>query len=72
MKTVSWSGVGVTVVLEDGRSIFGDYALCTFSLGILQNDDVVFKPTLPGRRPHPHLLLQVNLLQIGSGKQLQV
>ncbi|KAF9456387.1 amine oxidase [Collybia nuda] len=47
VKTVSWSGVGVTVVLEDGRSISGDYALCTFSLGVLQNDDVVFKPSLP-------------------------
>lgn len=48
VKTVSWSGSGVIVVLEDGGSIYGDYALCTFSLGVLQNDDVVFKPSLPG------------------------
>lgn len=48
VKTISWSGAGVTVVLEDGHSISGDYALCTFSLGVLQNDDVAFKPSLPG------------------------
>lgn len=48
VKTVSWSGAGVTVVLEDGRSLSGDYALCTFSLGVLQNDDIAFKPSLPG------------------------
>lgn len=24
-----------------------DYVLCTFSVGVLQNDDVVFEPELP-------------------------
>ncbi|KAI0299064.1 amine oxidase [Multifurca ochricompacta] len=26
----------------------GEYAICTFSLGVLQNDDVRFEPALPG------------------------
>jgi hypothetical protein len=47
VKTISWSRAGVTVVLEDGSSITGDYALCTFSLGVLQNDDIKFEPNLP-------------------------
>jgi polyamine oxidase len=49
VKTISWSEAGVTVVLDDGSSITGDYTLCTFSLGVLQNDDVKFEPTLPRR-----------------------
>lgn len=49
VKTISWSETGVVVVLEDGTTISGDYAVCTFSLGVLQNDDVKFKPHLPGR-----------------------
>lgn len=48
VKTVSYSATGVNVLFADGRSISGDYALCTFSLGVLQNDDVIFKPSLPG------------------------
>lgn len=47
VKTISWSKTGVTVVLEDGTTFFGDYAICTFSLGVLQNKDVKFVPSLP-------------------------
>ena len=47
VKTISWSKTGVVVVLDDGTSISGNYALCTFSLGVLQNDDVQFVPSLP-------------------------
>ncbi|KAF8064162.1 amine oxidase [Lyophyllum atratum] len=47
VKTVSWSGSGVKILLADGSLISGDYALCTFSLGVLQNDDVTFTPDLP-------------------------
>lgn len=48
VKDISYSNAGVTVTLTDGSTIEGDYAICTFSLGVLQNDDVVFQPSLPG------------------------
>jgi polyamine oxidase len=60
VKTISWSKSGVVVVLEDGTSIFGDYAVCTFSLGVLQNDDVKFVPSLP--RMYILMLVSVGLL----------
>ncbi|KAF8154024.1 hypothetical protein B0H34DRAFT_662165 [Crassisporium funariophilum] len=47
VKTISNSNNGVTVTLTNGNKISGDYALCTFSLGVLQNDDVLFNPALP-------------------------
>lgn len=34
--------------MQDGKELTADYVLCTFSVGVLQNDDVVFKPALPG------------------------
>ena len=51
VKTISHSKDGVTVTLSDGHKLTADYALCTFSLGVLQNDDIAFKPTLPGKLP---------------------
>lgn len=48
VKTISYSQDGVLVTLTDGQVIQGDFALCTFSLGVLQNDDVQFDPPLPG------------------------
>ncbi|KAG5645648.1 hypothetical protein DXG03_005639 [Asterophora parasitica] len=47
VKKVSWSGSGVKVLLEGGSSLSADYALCTFSVGVLQADDVEFEPRLP-------------------------
>ncbi|KAI0752122.1 amine oxidase [Fomes fomentarius] len=41
------SQAGVLVQLADGRMLEADYALCTFSLGVLQHDDVAFHPPLP-------------------------
>jgi polyamine oxidase len=35
------------VSLSDGSSLSADYALVTFSLGVLQHDDVLFEPALP-------------------------
>ncbi|KAH9837563.1 amine oxidase [Rhodofomes roseus] len=37
----------VKVTLTDGRVLRADYALCTFSLGVLQHNDVKFVPPLP-------------------------
>ena len=37
----------VTVHTADGTTITADHVLCTFSVGVLQNSDVVFQPPLP-------------------------
>lgn len=37
----------VTVHTASGRTITAGHVLCTFSVGVLQNDDVVFQPPLP-------------------------
>lgn len=47
VKTISYSTSGVTVTLTSGKTLKAEYALVTFSVGVLQNDDVVFKPALP-------------------------
>lgn len=47
VRTISHSKSGVRVTLSDGRILSAGYALCTFSLGVLQNDDVRFEPPLP-------------------------
>ena len=44
---IQYNTSGVKVTLEDGRTFSGDYALCTFSVGVLQNADVTFVPALP-------------------------
>lgn len=47
VRVVSHSESGVQVTLADGSVLRAKYALCTFSLGVLQNDDVRFEPPLP-------------------------
>lgn len=47
VKNVKYSKSGVQVVLDNNEVISGEYALCTFSLGVLQHDDVEFTPELP-------------------------
>ena len=47
VRTVAHSKDGVTLTLVNGTTLTADYALCTFSLGVLQNDDVQFQPLLP-------------------------
>ncbi|KZT05264.1 amine oxidase [Laetiporus sulphureus 93-53] len=44
---IAYSTDGVSVTLTNGTELVADYALCTFSLGVLQNDDVTFEPQLP-------------------------
>ncbi|MCJ1415425.1 hypothetical protein MMC32_001757 [Xylographa parallela] len=43
---ISHNDTGVTIYYKDG-CIEADYAICTFSLGVLQNDVVKFSPQLP-------------------------
>lgn len=47
IKMIRHADSGVSVELESGEVLHADYALCTFSLGVLQHDDVVFEPALP-------------------------
>ena len=47
VKSISYSRKGVTVTLVDGPESSVDYAFTTFSLGVLQHDDVSFEPELP-------------------------
>ena len=47
VRTVTRSRHGVIITLADGTTLSADYALCTFSLGVLQHDDVQFHPPLP-------------------------
>ncbi|KNZ78885.1 Polyamine oxidase [Termitomyces sp. J132] len=47
VDSVEWSASGVKAVFSDGSSISADYAICTFSLGVLKNDDVKFEPDFP-------------------------
>ena len=45
--TIEYSDSAVSVTLTDGTKLSARYAICTFSLGVLQNDDVQFNPPLP-------------------------
>lgn len=47
VKAVNYSDTGVTVLLDNGRVLTADHALVTFSVGVLQHDDVLFHPPLP-------------------------
>lgn len=47
VKGISYSNAGVEVTLTNGKKLTADYALVTFSVGVLQNDDVAFSPPLP-------------------------
>ena len=47
VSKVSYNDSGVTITSEDGSCIQADYAICTFSVGVLQNDVVDFEPVLP-------------------------
>lgn len=44
---VKYSSSGVEVTLVGGNKLTADYVLATFSVGVLQNDDVVWDPALP-------------------------
>ncbi|KAI9878900.1 MAG: hypothetical protein M1830_010204 [Pleopsidium flavum] len=47
VTNITWGDAGVTVYNKDGSCIEADYAICTFSVGVLQNDAVSFDPKLP-------------------------
>lgn len=47
VTNVSYTDDGVTVYNDDGTCVSAAYAVCTFSLGVLQNHVVNFEPELP-------------------------
>ncbi|EPE27798.1 FAD/NAD(P)-binding protein [Glarea lozoyensis ATCC 20868] len=47
VTSITYSSYGVIIGMADGSCIQADYAVCTFSLGVLQNDVVTFDPVLP-------------------------
>ena len=44
---IKYSGTSVEVTTSDGDKFAADYALCTFSSGVLASDMVTFNPALP-------------------------
>lgn len=46
VKKIEYTTKGVKIDTNDG-CVEADYAICTFSVGVLQNNAVDFKPTLP-------------------------
>lgn len=47
VKGIEYSDSGVKINNEDGSCVEADYAICTFALGVLQEDVVEFMPKLP-------------------------
>lgn len=47
VTNISYSDEGVTITNEDGSCIEAEYAICTFSVGVLQHEAVNFDPPLP-------------------------
>ncbi|KAI8626105.1 amine oxidase [Xylariaceae sp. FL1651] len=47
VKSVAYGPQGVIVQFDNGGCIEAEYAIATFSLGVLQNDVVQFEPKLP-------------------------
>lgn len=47
VQVIRYDASGVEIQLESGRVLRAEYAIVTFSLGVLQHDEVVFEPRLP-------------------------
>ena len=58
---------GVEVQLDTGKVLRAEYAIVTFSLGVLQNDEVVFEPRLPAWKVEAI----ESMTMVGSGRRLR-
>jgi len=47
VTNITWSDNSVTVTNADGTCIVADYAITTFSIGVLQSPAITFSPPLP-------------------------
>lgn len=61
VTNITYSDEGVTVLTEDGTCLQADYAICTFSLGVLQNEVVTFEPEMPEWKDRA-----INTFQMGT------
>ena len=59
VEGIKYSDKGVTIELDDGACIEAEHALCTFSVGVLQNDVVNFTPSLPTWKTEAIELMQM-------------
>lgn len=61
VTNITYSDEGVIVLTEDGTCLQADYAICTFSLGVLQNEAVGFEPEMPDWK-----IRAINTFQMGT------
>ncbi|KAL8713292.1 MAG: hypothetical protein Q9220_002491 [cf. Caloplaca sp. 1 TL-2023] len=47
VANITYDDSKVVIENEDGSCVQADYAICTFSLGVLQSDTITFEPELP-------------------------
>jgi polyamine oxidase len=47
VKHMTYTNSSVNITMDNGSCVEADYAICTFSLGVLQNDAVTFEPEFP-------------------------
>jgi polyamine oxidase len=47
VSSVNYTDDSVTITMNDGSCVEADYAICAFSLGVLQQEVVDFEPALP-------------------------
>ncbi|GAB5585858.1 hypothetical protein Unana1_00758 [Umbelopsis nana] len=47
VKNIKYNDKSVTITAKDGHKIEADYAITTFSIGVLQHNDVTWTPKLP-------------------------
>ena len=61
VTNITYSDEGVIALNEDGTCVQADFAICTFSLGVLQNDVVGFDPPLNDLK-----IRAINTFQMGT------
>ena len=60
VTAIEYSDNGVRVTTSDNAYITADYAVCTFSIGVLQHTALEFKPALPMRKQ-----FAINAMEMG-------
>jgi polyamine oxidase len=61
VTNITYGSDGVTVYNQDGSCIDAKYAIVTFSVGVLQSEDITFEPELPEWKQ-----IAINTMQIGT------
>jgi len=61
VTNITYNDSGVTIYNQDGSCIEADYAITTFSVGVLQSDTIEFQPPLPQWKD-----IAINTMQLGT------